>query len=249
MEIFIVAHNQDLILNFKDGNYTNFHYILVGEKPKYSKLGHHCFLPPYQFRIKKTNEIIYIPDYSFDNIEKYPNLLTFTAWYWLAKNYEFQDNDYVGIFEYDIKIHKDLSELEPLLRPNRIVSFLQYPITNQYSFNPEYIQGLIDSIKKVYHIDIIKLLDDYSADTVDAFWWGPTTNHIMPVKFLKGFVDWYLKLIPEIVQYPNYPHFHERALKIYSILNGYHNIYKPEYLTHEQLGSHRIPLFPEQFNP
>jgi hypothetical protein len=231
MKIFIVAHNQDLILKFKQDyyDYTDYQFILVGKNPL-QYVGH--------------KYVTLIPAFNDDNIERYPKLLTFTAWYFLAKNYLFGDDDYVGIFEYDIKIHKPLSELESLLQPDVIISFSELSVNHPYSFNKT--DGLKDAIRKIYHIDFDEIILNNYQDTADNLW-APTTNHIMPVKFLKGFVDWYMKLIPEIFQYPNYPHFHERALKIYSILNGYHNIYKPEYLTHEQLGSHRIPLFEGQY--
>jgi hypothetical protein len=99
MKIFIVAHDQDLILNFKKGDYNNYDFILVGKNPDYSKL----ISPETPFTI--------IPSLESRNIENLPRLLTFTAWHYIANIPEIElCEDYIGIYEYDIKIHKNLDE-------------------------------------------------------------------------------------------------------------------------------------------
>lgn len=231
--IFIVAHNQDLILEFekKKPDDIQVQYILVGEDPDYSKLPEELFyfnlLIPYHF---------------VDNIEHHKNLLTFTAWHFLSLVEKTGINmpfDYFGIFEYDIDILRPLSKLASVCNKNSIISFSPMEMKSPYFIDK--VPGLVESIKKVYNIDVPELIKRYSLSTYDRIW-GVSTNFIINMEFLQGFVDWYSALIPEIMNYTNYSHFHERAIKIYSILNHYQTIYCTDYLKHKGLMSHNIEL-------
>lgn len=237
IHIFIVAHNQELIVDFHHKinreflSGVQYYYILVGENPDTS----------YLRKFKEVDERTFTPYLDANNIEKYRNLLTYTAWYYIANSnvFNFDQSDYIGIFEYDVSINRNMVNLTQYLEPDKLLSFIPMMMNDKVFLSST--PGLIKSIDKVFDVDIKNIINKYYSENKDELW-GATTNHIMPFNFLCNFVDWYFKLIPEIFSYENYPHFHERAIKIYEILAGYSNHYMPEYLTHEQRNSHGIKL-------
>jgi hypothetical protein len=168
------------------------------------------------------------------NIEHYPTLLTFTAWLAVAKNKHLCKTDYVGIFEYDTEINFgnffSQGKGNSYLKKNTIIGF-----------NPRKIVGdpmFLDPVP-----GLVELLPDrWVARMMKEKGWNATTNVIMPVKFLKSFVDWYWGLVPEIMKYPNHPHMHERVVTMFAVNNKYKHYYFPDAIKHHQLNSHKIGI-------
>ncbi len=231
LNIYMVAHTQELILD-KYCKYPPFIFVMVGETPDFRKL----------INANERGESLKytVPTHYFRNIEQFKSLLTFTAWYHLAYNTAtfFKGTDYVGILEYDVEIKKDIYELLQFCEPDTIICFESKPTLHPIFLQD--VQGLYDSIEKVYGHSL-KYFEQLMLHNNDNTW-GPTSNCVMPKQFLFDFVQWYKKLIPEILKYPNHPHFHERAIKLFCILKNYTVLYKPEYLVHQQANSHNYQL-------
>lgn len=223
----IISHTKELALNAVS-KHPDFLSILVGENPEITS-----------FEDRRRMMAISMPALWNDNIENMPSLLAFTGWYHLAKNiFKTYKNSYVGIFEYDVEIKKNIWELDQYTNGNRIICFESKP-----TLHPIFLQdvaGLYEATKEVYKLDM-KYFENIMYQNLDHQW-GITSNCIMPVEFLKGFVDWYMKLVPHILKYDNHPHFHERAIKLYAILHNHEIIYKPDYLVHLQSNSHGYNL-------
>lgn len=224
---YIVIHNLEskkkfLELNKNSPILDQFVFLLVG-----------CNDFPDVFRIKDANINICLGAFP-DNIEHHKTLLTFTAWYALIKN-DLTYTDHVGIFEYDTEINFG----NFFAQDKRGNSYLKKDTI--IGFNPRKIVGdpmFLDPVPGL--VDLLP--DKWIAKMMKQDGWNSTSNLIMPVKFLKEFVKWYEKMIPEILLHPKHSHYHERCVSIYAINNGYKSLYFPELIRHLQQKSHGIEL-------
>lgn len=185
--------------------------ILVGTRQKYSLMDERNFLGAAAMHI---------------NIEHYPSLLTFTAWYLLAKN-DICETDFIGIFEYDVKF-LSLPEIE--LKEDTIYGFIQRPLPDP---NGLYLDAT-PQFRNLLPKDKIQIAQNQP-------YWNATSNFIVHKNFLIKFVDWYMGFIPNILQYYNHAHYHERAINYFAANEGYKNETLP-ILQHAQLNSHNIQL-------
>lgn len=202
---YIVFHDQASFNLFQLNNShidtRNFKYIQVGnEKPI-------------------NNKVIYAKSFTY-NIEKFPTLLAFTAWYLISKN-KLCKTENVGIFEYDVIFKEPPIDVE--LKDN-IIGFFKRP-TNELL----YIQCIPE---------FIKLIGGFNMISQE---WNATSNFIMPVKFLDKFVNWYILYIPAILRFQRHPHFHERAVNIFADKEYYLNE-TINLIEHKQLCSHKMPI-------
>jgi hypothetical protein len=217
MEIFIIVHNQESLQWFKDHNkgidISKFKFILVGQWDGVSE---------------SMKEECIVASFLPDNIEKYPLLLTFTAWYAIYKN-DLSESQYVGLFEYDVVFNLDIFKLEKRLQTDAIIGFNPRP-TNEKLY--------LDSIP-----EFCALIDNDSIEySKRNKMWNATTNVILPQWVLNSFVNWYVKLIPKILEYKSVSHFHERAFNILISVLGIKYKFCPEYVTHKHLCSHKTKL-------
>lgn len=216
MRLYVVCHDLDSYEYFKRIN-PNIHHqfivILVGE---YYGL-------PKGF---PSNTIV--ANTCKNNIEYRPTLLTFTAWYVLVFN-DLIKTDYVGIFEYDCRISEKVFTLNHKMTINSIICFKRRELPDHLflDYIPEFTDLLNSNL-----IDIA---------TKQEYWY-PTSNCIMSRQFITGFVMWYKRFVSKIIDIPNHPHIHERAISIYAYWKNYDIIYVPEHLRHYQKCSHNIKL-------
>jgi hypothetical protein len=243
---FIVGHQYNLLEDYAKqfprkhqpkGFLDNFIYLLVG-------LDHD---PVGLSEISKIP--IDVPCLAADNIEHHSSLLTFTAWYYLAKHPELvkykpfdisTSQTHLAILEYDAQI------LEPYafqvgfmdcIEGKQIVSFSPFPTDHRLFLGQT--PGLKAVLRDHHHID------ERALESIigEHKYWGATTNYMMPYSFLQGFVDWYMPMVPDMLKYTNHPHFHERAVSIYAWLNGYEIVFTPPYtVKHQQLNSHQYSI-------
>lgn len=205
LENFIVCHDQQSYDLWKD---KNFHILIAGQKEV----------------LINYNQLAYFLKNLSKNIEQHNTLLTFTAWYALAKN-DFIDTDFVGIFEYDIDFH---SPIDFDLKENTIYGFVQRSLPdNMFLDCVPFFKNMLSEKEK-----IVSLQKDF---------WLPTTNLVMPKQFLIDFVDWYMQFIPRIFEHPIHSHFMERAISVFATNNDYKMEFK-DILTHKQLCSHGVNL-------
>jgi hypothetical protein len=211
LTIYIVFHNKGSFDLFQENNpelIGQYEFIIVGNyngeslEPKNS--------PCWIHKSKMYD----------NNIEQYPSLLSFTAWYLIAKN-NLCKTEFVGIFEYDVKFSP--------------INYIKLSADTIYGINRRNLPDsmfleVLPELKELIHFDESKIS-----------YWNCTSNFIMPMKFLKGFVDWYMTFIPGILKIDKHSHFHERAINIYAANNGYKNE-TIEGIEHLELNSHGIRL-------
>jgi hypothetical protein len=222
LEIYIVCHNKESYELFNKNNshidISKFKFILVGD---------------YNWReeVFSSDQNKIIANFLPDNIENHKSLLTFTAWYALIKN-NLINTEYVGIFEYDCILKRDIFEIEKDLNKNKLIGF--YPVSTSHLY--------LDLIPEFCNL----LPKDYIDIAMKEKLWIASTNMILPVCFMGEFVDWYLQFILEILQFEKHPHFHERAVNIFAAVNGIKGVsekyYEQRYLIHQELRSHKIRL-------
>lgn len=217
LDIFIVCHNQQSLELFKENNkhidISKFKFILVGN---WEGVG------------EEFKEEHIVASFLPDNIERFEKLLTFTAWYALTRN-NLIKSDYVGIFEYDCIFKDDIFKLKGELEKNCIIGF-NPRVTNEHLYLniiPEFCnllsKGEIKKAKK----------NNY---------WNATTNMILPINFLEGFVSWYLEYVIKILKYTKVSHYHERAVNVLAANMDIDYKFFQSYVEHKQLMSHGISL-------
>ena len=209
---YIIFHDQKSLDYFKELNpdiSNEFVYIFVGEDKVFYSYG--------------NNYSIINPYFAKNNIEHYPSLLTFTAWYLLSKN-DICKTDYIGLFEYDVEF---------LSNPNDIELYKDTIYGSMARNLPDKNGLYLESVPQ-----FAKLLTSKEIEIARKQpFWNATSNFIVHKEFLIKFVDWYMQFIPEILGLKKHSHFHERAINVFAANNGYKNEYIPM-IKHYQLCSH-----------
>lgn len=180
--------------------------------------------------INKHKNIIIVRELK-DNIENYPILLSFTAWYAISKNKLFSDKEYLCIFEYDVHIDN---------------SFLQKIDKSIKDHQPNCLSFVrnLDGHKFEADINIhnIRLFVDEEYPQHET--WYPTTNHCLKRNLLDNFVNWYYpKCIYFLLKEDliHLPWYHERLFNVYLYLYVTKKMYI-EGLIHIQNNSHNSSL-------
>ena len=207
---YIIFHDHKSFDYFQENNPNNdeFSYILVGENIE---------------RYYSCSARAFVASLTNHNIEHYPSLLTFTAWYLLAKNDSFH-TDYIGLFEYDVEFLSNPNDIE--LSKDTIYGSMARNLPDK---NGLYLESVPQ---------FAKLLTSKEIEIARKQpFWNATSNFIVHKEFLIKFVDWYMQFIPEILGLKKHSHFHERAINVFAANNGYKNEYIPM-IKHYQLCSH-----------
>lgn len=228
LEVFIVAHDPSIIEQLEAAQHfstlPNYRYILVGSSDRYASS---------DFRLPAKCIVAQLLPC---NIEEHKNLLTYTAWYAIAKN-RLANTKFVSILEYDVDVDPVFHQrtLRALQEGHRIAGYVPFPLTH-----PQYLYATTwfsDSLEQVYDIDAEALVDSHlSVGGADL--WTATTNLSMRLDDLEDFVDWFLPLSRVFRDDPVGAHVHERCVPIYCMIRGIENFYIPDLLQHYQKLSH-----------
>ncbi len=166
-----------------------------------------------------------------DNIEHYPNLLSFTAWYAISKNKLFNDKDYLCILEYDVELDNELLKKIDISIKNSDPNCISF-IRNLDGFKFE----------ADIQLEIIDLFTNHKYPFKET--WYPTTNHCLKRSLLDDFVKWYYPKCMNILlnrDLNQIPWYHERIFNVYLYFNISKRIYL-EGLKHIQNNSHGSSL-------
>jgi hypothetical protein len=218
IDYFIICHDQDIILKSI-------------QKNKFSKLPNHRFLFVGN---RSTNLIEHIPNVIIcnklkDNIENYPKLCSFTAWYAVSKN-NLSQNKYCCLLEYDVEITKDLHQnnLEKL-KDSSICAYFREPMESlAFSRSTPWL----DIFFEKYLVDESKIYNE-------EFWYC-TTNFIMHNNLFDIFNNWFYNISLMFKEDDLGAYMHERLINVFCIMNGHSIAYIPNVLKHLQLRSHNI---------
>jgi len=227
LEVYIVCHDQEIILQSEQSNkfrvLPNYRYLFVGDKPIDKIL---------------NNEKVIICRNLPDNIEKYKYLVSFTAWYALAKN-NIIKSKYVSILEYDVDLSSDFYEknLDVVSRTSGMIGYVVFTMSGPLFLGatPHFYY----SLKKVYNIDVRQLTQEYMQRTGKNSWCS-TSNCTLPTETFYKFIDWFLPLTIEFREEKLGAHVHERCLKVFAILNNIKTFLIQGVLFHQQIKSHKI---------
>jgi hypothetical protein len=228
IDYFIVCHDQDILLRSIQEN-------------KFSKLPDHTFLFVGN---RSANLIEHIPNVIIcnklkHNIENYPKLCSFTAWYAVSKNL-LSKNKKLCLLEYDVNLSDEFyayheKEIFDHINDQTVVAYF-YTLTDHYVFykSTPYLEI---ALKKIYGINlnnfVQKVKDQYPL-------WPTTTNMCMSKNVLDQFVDWFLPMTDLFREDPLGAYVHERAFFVFCVLNNIQIKYvKSPILSHNQQTSHQ----------
>jgi hypothetical protein len=226
MEYFMVCHDQEIIIkHISDNNHNNFHYMFVGNKNS--------------DKLNNTDNKITICHELPKNLEQYPNLCSFTAWYAISKNY-FSKNKKICLLEYDVNLSDQFyayheKEVCNHIDDQTVVAYF-YTLTDHYVFykSTPYLEI---ALKKIYDIDLNSFVQKFKSQYP---LWPNTTNMCMSKNTLDKFVDWFLPMTDLFKEDPLGSYVHERAFFIFCVINNIEIKYvKSPILSHNQQASHQ----------
>jgi len=173
-----------------------------------------------------------------DNIEHHANLLSFTAWYAIARN-DLAESGSVSILEYDVSIAESFTAetLAALSGTHCIAGYVPFKLSH-----PMFLHAtpwFTNSLEAVYGVDADGIVRSHLGGGGRDLWTA-TTNISMRTGDLASFVDWFLPLTVRFRHDPIGAHVHERTIPIFCKLNQIENVYIPGVLKHTQARSHGI---------
>lgn len=227
LDVFVVVHSEELIESCEnEGRFADlpdYTYLFVGDGD-------------VSLAEERANVIVArsLPD----NIEASSSLLSFTAWYAIARN-RLANAPNVAVLEYDVWLSRDFHDrtLDCLADGNRIVGFVPFPLSH-----PKYLHAthwLADALREVHGLDVAEMVGNHlGRGGVDE--WTATSNAAMSTQTLERFVEWYRPVSRTFEHDPIGAHVHERTLPIFCMTNGLENLVLRDALRHEQRKSHSV---------
>lgn len=179
------------------------------------------------------NRVLVCRDLPF-NLEQYPYLCSFTAWYAVAKNNLAKSNN-ITLIEYDTTIKSNNLFYHKLNHDSQIICY-SITLFDHYVFYKS-TPWLEISLKKIYGIDLKQFVKDHKDQHK---FWPTTTNITLSKDTLNRFVDWFLPMTEIFRDCPLGAYVHERAFFIFCVLNKIQIVYSQNTMNHNQAVSHKI---------
>jgi hypothetical protein len=217
IKTFIVVHDQDIILD-------SIHY------KKYESIDNLIFLFVGNgdiSKIKDRTDVIICRDLQY-NIEQYKDLTSYTAWYAVWKNKLCEnDIDYITFLEYDTLINQNyFQKLKKILNQNNKIDIIGYSQINIHhelflGHHHMYADGLIESLKKIYNIDILNYIQKYSINKKCAI----VTNRTIKTNIFEDYIKWSMPVVNDFIDSKYSGHFTERLVTVYYLINHSNHIF------------------------
>lgn len=219
---YIISHNikfinqyQQQINRFK--NKPNINYVLTGSNKR-----------------KYTNDIITLNKHK-DNIEQYPKLCSYTAWYGISKN-KLCSTSKICLLEYDTLLYSDFFNLNNSASNNfnGVISYSYRRFDDPIFYNETpYLES---SLKKIYNIDLKNFIDTHKNE---YYIWPTSTNTTLSIDILNEFIKWFHPMTKMFRKYSLGSYVHERAFFVFCILNNIPIKYLNNHIMHSELRSHK----------
>jgi hypothetical protein len=235
LSAIVTIHDQDLLLQYESENKFQtigcpVTYMFVGKGPV--------------DKVRAMDRVIIAREQA-DNIEDYKFLVDFTSWYACINN-AVPLTEFVALIQYDVTVSESfssttLSQLQT--DPDAVLGYSPVPMADRNFIRDNMgYAPLREAVKKVYGFDIKPILRSHMASATDKNW--PATNNVaMRRDTLSDFVRWFTPLGLAMGNSRPSGHAFERAIKLFCILTGRHNLYDREVLQHFQMNSHETQDF------
>lgn len=217
IDYFIVCHDQDIIIDYLQKNkfsaLPNYKFMFVGNKPT---------------NLINNLENVIICNRLEHNIENYPKLCSFTAWYAVSKN-GLSKQKHCCLLEYDVELSQDFHKknLEAISKEAVCSYFIELIDNPVFSDATPWLRTFF----KKYNINTSKIYEE-------KFWYC-TTNFIVRNDILKNFNNWFYEIASMFKDCDLGAYMHERMINVYCILNEINIEYIKNTLKHFQLCSHQ----------
>ena len=217
IDYFIVCHDQDIIIDYLQKNkfsaLPNYKFMFVGNKPT---------------NLIEDVENVIICNRLEHNIENYPKLCSFTAWYAVSKN-GLSKKKYCCLLEYDVELSQDFHEknLKAISNADVCSYFAELIDDPMFSKSTPWLNVFF----KKYNINTSKIYEE-------KFWYC-TTNFVLRNDILENFNNWFYEIASIFKDCDLGAYMHERMINVYCILNEIKIEYIKNKLKHFQMCSHK----------
>jgi hypothetical protein len=214
---FIVCHDQDIIIDYLQKNkfsaLPNYKFMFVGNKST---------------NLIEDIENVIICNRLEHNIENYPKLCSFTAWYAVSKN-GLSKKKYCCLLEYDVELSQDFHEknLRAISNADVCSYFIELVDDPMFSKSTHWLSIFF----KKYNINTSKIYEE-------KFWYC-TTNFVIRNDILEKFNNWFYEISSMFKDCDLGAYMHERMINVYCILNEIKIEYIKNKLKHFQMCSHK----------
>lgn len=218
IDYFIVCHDQNEILKLRSKT-KGFVFLFVGNQ---------------QYDLIESFSDVVICNKLPKNIEQYPKLCSFTAWYAVSNN-NINKKQYSCFLEYDTEVLDQFQEknLISVASGSRVCGYLREPIRDpMFKRSTPWLEVFT---KQKYNMTIDEFIEYYCGE---EYFWYCTTNFLVDNKILSDFNSWFYEISHQFREKELGSYMHERMFNIYCILNKYNVKYIPSVLNHLQLCSH-----------
>lgn len=230
IKTFIFVHDQNIVKDFikvnKFDNLKDLTYVFVGNNDSSD--------------IENLPNVI-VCNKLPHNIEQYPKLTSYTGWYAIFKNNLYEDCDFLNLFEYDINLSDDFSDVLENNLENEILGYIQLNVRNVAFLHHRYAGALIESIKKNYEIDVVNFIKSIPENT----FFSVTSNHTFSKKMFEKYMEWVEPLISDIKELNMAGHQVERSIGLFYLLNNLDYKLLNGVLKHFQFDSHKTQNMPQ----
>lgn len=230
IQTFIFIHNQEILLDYikvkKFQNMDDLKFVFLG----YGNTD----------KIESLENVIISKNLPI-NIEQYPKFTSFTGWYSLWKN-GLINSDYVNLFEYDINIISNFTDIQKDCITNQNFDFLGYIpyMVNSYEYvnNINWVRDIIPAINKVHSIDIYKVIRELIEKTPNLMW-SSTSNSTFKSDVFFEYMEWFEPIIEFLKNSNSCGHAHERSISFFYFTQNKKVKIIPRIMSHLQLDSHK----------
>lgn len=225
---YVFVHDQQIVLDAdiskKFNALPSVKYVFLGDKPV--------------DKIFKRKDIVIARNLKY-NIEKYPKFCSFTGWYALWKN-NIITTEYINLFEYDISIHESFGDkFNAYMHVNYdFIGYIPHPMKSSYIDSPQYLCKIIESIKKIYHIDVAELIGIIIGQNREENW-SSTSNSTFKKDVFLQYMNWFSLLVDDIKDDKMCGHAHERSISFFYLIFKKKILLTNGIISHMMLNSHR----------
>lgn len=230
IQTFIFIHDQEILLDYlrvnKFKNLKNLKFVYLGNSDV--------------SKIEKLENVIISRNLTH-NIEQYPKFTSFTGWYSLWKNNLIYSN-YVNLFEYDVNIVSEFSEIQEDTIVNQkpdFIGYIPYPV-NSYDYvqNINWVKDIIPAVNQIYSTDIYEVVNNLLQKNLNSMW-SSTSNSTFKTDVFFEYMNWFEPLIDFLKNSNTCGHSHERSISFFYFIKNKKVKLIPRIMSHLQLDSHK----------
>ena len=222
---FIFVHDQQIILDFERiGKFKDLDNVT------------YVFLSKNETNLIENKENVFICKNQTQNLEDFPRLTSFTGWFALWKSKIYEKYDFINLFEYDVNLSKDFSNIITKNSNTDIISYIEINVHDRnFLKTPKWSDLLLTSLNKKYGNDVMDFFNKLPKHQIC----GITSNHTFSKPIFEKYMEWINPMVDDLKNSALSGHQVERSIPTFYLLEKIQYKIMKDVLFHFQLDSHK----------